>query len=305
MSIPKKIHYCWFGGNPLPELAQKCIDSWKKYLPDYEIIRWDESNFDFSLKWKLSLDFAFAIRYNQCRKNFQGGNTMKPTKPIALQLYSVRFDMAEDFYGTLKKVADMGYDGVEFAGFYGEKAEDVKKACDELGLVPISSHVVMTPLLIDELDAQIEYHKTLGCKYIVMPYADENYRPGGPEFPSFITTTTSNLSNTATPTDSTISIPQFPPNISIPRSTSAGFPSQAEIPRLTSENTTEDLKSFTLRTTFSKTPNIRAICTLLSTKTVRTISTLIFPKAKTSISDRSAKVRSAFPQLSTPRKNVI
>ena len=107
---------------------------------------------------------------------------MKPTKPIALQLYSVRFDMAEDFYGTLKKVADMGYDGVEFAGFYGEKAEDVKKACDELGLVPISSHVVMTPLLIDELDAQIEYHKILGCKYIVMPYADENYRPGGPKF---------------------------------------------------------------------------------------------------------------------------
>lgn len=44
--IPKKIHYCWFGGNPLPKAAQKCIDSWKKYFPDYEIIRWDESNYD-------------------------------------------------------------------------------------------------------------------------------------------------------------------------------------------------------------------------------------------------------------------
>lgn len=44
--IPKKIHYCWFGGNPLPELAQKCIASWKKYCPDYEIIEWNESNFD-------------------------------------------------------------------------------------------------------------------------------------------------------------------------------------------------------------------------------------------------------------------
>lgn len=44
--IPKIIHYCWFGGNPLPPLAQKCIKSWKKYCPDYEIIRWDESNFD-------------------------------------------------------------------------------------------------------------------------------------------------------------------------------------------------------------------------------------------------------------------
>ena len=44
--IPKKIHYCWFGGNPLPEFAQKCIASWKKYLPDYEIIEWNESNYN-------------------------------------------------------------------------------------------------------------------------------------------------------------------------------------------------------------------------------------------------------------------
>lgn len=46
--IPKKIHYCWFGGKPLPEMALKCIESWKKYCPDYEIIRWDESNFDIN-----------------------------------------------------------------------------------------------------------------------------------------------------------------------------------------------------------------------------------------------------------------
>ena len=36
-NIPKVIHYCWFGGNPLPELAIKCIESWKKFCPDYEI----------------------------------------------------------------------------------------------------------------------------------------------------------------------------------------------------------------------------------------------------------------------------
>ena len=44
--IPKIIHYCWFGGNPLPELAQKCIASWKKFLPGYEIKEWNESNYD-------------------------------------------------------------------------------------------------------------------------------------------------------------------------------------------------------------------------------------------------------------------
>lgn len=46
--IPKTIHYCWFGGNPLPKLAEKCIKSWEKYCPDYEIIRWDESNYDIA-----------------------------------------------------------------------------------------------------------------------------------------------------------------------------------------------------------------------------------------------------------------
>lgn len=44
--IPKVIHYCWFGGNPIPESAKKCIDSWKKFLPDYEIKEWNESNYN-------------------------------------------------------------------------------------------------------------------------------------------------------------------------------------------------------------------------------------------------------------------
>lgn len=44
--IPRIIHYCWFGGNPLPEEAVRCIESWKKYCPDYEIREWNESNFD-------------------------------------------------------------------------------------------------------------------------------------------------------------------------------------------------------------------------------------------------------------------
>ncbi|MCD8182119.1 MAG: glycosyl transferase [Bacteroides sp.] len=46
--IPKIIHYCWFGRNPLPPLAVKCIESWKRYLPDYEIKEWNEDNFDMN-----------------------------------------------------------------------------------------------------------------------------------------------------------------------------------------------------------------------------------------------------------------
>ncbi len=47
--IPKKIHYCWFGRAAKPRLAEKCIKSWKKYCPHYEIIEWNEDNFDVNL----------------------------------------------------------------------------------------------------------------------------------------------------------------------------------------------------------------------------------------------------------------
>lgn len=73
--IPKIIHYCWFGGKPLPENMKKCIASWKKYLPDYEIKEWNESNFDLNCceyvqeaykikKWAFVSDYArFWILY--------------------------------------------------------------------------------------------------------------------------------------------------------------------------------------------------------------------------------------------------
>lgn len=74
--IPKIIHYCWFGGKPLPPLAERCIASWKKWLPDYEIRCWDESNFDVNAieytrlaysrgKYAFVSDYArFWILYN-------------------------------------------------------------------------------------------------------------------------------------------------------------------------------------------------------------------------------------------------
>ena len=47
--IPKKLHYIWLGGNPLPEIALKCMESWKKFCPDYEIVVWDESNLNLDI----------------------------------------------------------------------------------------------------------------------------------------------------------------------------------------------------------------------------------------------------------------
>lgn len=75
--IPKRIHYCWFGGGDLPEMAKKCIASWQKYCPDYEIVRWNEQNFDVqqipyikeayeAKKWAFVSDYArFKILYEQ------------------------------------------------------------------------------------------------------------------------------------------------------------------------------------------------------------------------------------------------
>ena len=100
--------------------------------------------------------------------------------PVALQVYSVRDDLAADFYGTLKKVKELGYDGVEFAGLYGAAPAEIKAWCKELELVPISAHVPFVDMLADpELLAD---YAEIGCKYVAIPYLTEEYRPGAEKF---------------------------------------------------------------------------------------------------------------------------
>lgn len=104
--------------------------------------------------------------------------------PIALQLYSVRTDMEADFEGTLKKVKELGYDGVEFAGLYGKSAAEVKKMCDEIGLVPISAHVPYGELLKGE--ETFKAYAEIGCKYIVIPWIGAECLAGGEKNAEFI-----------------------------------------------------------------------------------------------------------------------
>lgn len=101
--------------------------------------------------------------------------------PIGVQLYSVRGDMAADFYGTLKAVKEMGYDGVEFAGLFGNTPEQVKAWCEELELNPISAHVPLADMTAD-IDAVINAYKTIGCKFIAVPYLPDELRPGAEQF---------------------------------------------------------------------------------------------------------------------------
>lgn len=92
---------------------------------------------------------------------------------INLQLWSVKDDVAEDFFGTLSKVAKMGYTGVEFAGFGGIDAKDMRAKLDELSLKAVSAHIGYD-VLKNELQSTIDYLKTLGASFIVCPGADVN-----------------------------------------------------------------------------------------------------------------------------------
>lgn len=96
---------------------------------------------------------------------------------VALQLYSVRDEMQQDFAGTLKKVKEMGYDGVEFAGLFGHSAAEVKALCEENGLVPISAHVAYAEQLLGE--ETFKTYGEIGCRYIVVPWIDAEYLAGG------------------------------------------------------------------------------------------------------------------------------
>ncbi len=101
--------------------------------------------------------------------------------PVALQLYSIRTDMEKDVLSTLKAVKDMGYDGVELAGLYGHAPEQMKAWLDEVGLTPISAHVPLAEMLADA-DKVIADYKTVGVQYIVVPYLEEERRPGNAGF---------------------------------------------------------------------------------------------------------------------------
>lgn len=88
---------------------------------------------------------------------------------IGLQLYSVRQDCARDLPGTLARVAEMGYEGVEFAGYYGRSAEELRKMLDERGLKCCGTHTALNTLLGDALEPTIAFNRTLGNRYLVVP----------------------------------------------------------------------------------------------------------------------------------------
>lgn len=89
-----------------------------------------------------------------------------------LQMYSVRDSVQESMKDTLEKVSKLGYKHIEFAGFFGNKAEDVKAWLDEFGLECSGTHTGMDAISPENIDETIVYHKTIGCKHLIVPGCD-------------------------------------------------------------------------------------------------------------------------------------
>ena len=95
---------------------------------------------------------------------------------LAVQVYSVRKLAAEDFAGTLAGIGRMGYQAVEFAGFYGKSAADVKQYLKDAGLKAASSHTGLDLLLGDKFQETVDFHKEIGCPCMVVPSMPQKYR---------------------------------------------------------------------------------------------------------------------------------
>lgn len=95
--------------------------------------------------------------------------------PVALQLYTVRDETARDFAGTVRRVAEMGYPAVEFAGYGGLTAEQMVALLSETGLRAASTHVGLDALESD-LDQQLDYCSAINCTHLVLPWLVPEYR---------------------------------------------------------------------------------------------------------------------------------
>ena len=100
----------------------------------------------------------------------QSSATAKKKIPVGVELYSVRNECKADFPGTMEAVAKIGYQGVEFAGYWGRSAKEIRKMVDDNGLVTCGTHTQLVDLQPDKIDATIEFNQIIGNKFIICPW---------------------------------------------------------------------------------------------------------------------------------------
>lgn len=94
--------------------------------------------------------------------------------PVGIQLYSFRNQGKADFPGIIKKSAELGFSGVEFAGYgpFGDKPAELRKMVDDAGLKVFGTHTGYNLVMPDKIQQTIDFHKTIGCPYIIVPWID-------------------------------------------------------------------------------------------------------------------------------------
>lgn len=102
--------------------------------------------------------------------------TKKQTIPVGVQLYSVREACSQNFEKTIETVAKIGYQGVEFAGYYNYGAKDLRKILDENGLLCCGTHTAWDTVFGDKLNETVEYNNILGNRNLIIPSLPEEYR---------------------------------------------------------------------------------------------------------------------------------
>lgn len=146
--IPKKVHYCWFGRGEKPKLVQKCIASWKKYMPDYEIVEWNEDSFDVNMNAYTRMcyeekKYAFLSDYVRLLVVYENGG--------------IYFDTDVE---VVRPFDDLLIDGA-FFGF-----ENDTHVASGLGFGAKKGHPVVRQMLKEYeplLDGQ---HGTVGCPHL-------------------------------------------------------------------------------------------------------------------------------------------
>ena len=123
---------------------------------------------DFTRRDMLKLGLGGAALWAAGSERLSAAETKKI--PIALQLYSVRQDCEKDLPAVLQAVAKIGYKGVEFAGYYGRDAAQLRKLLDDNGLKCCGTHIGLDTLQGDKLSKTVEFNKTLGNPFLIVSW---------------------------------------------------------------------------------------------------------------------------------------
>src|SRR5689334_7863712 len=95
--------------------------------------------------------------------------------PVGLQLYSLREESEKDFGKTIQKTAEMGFEGVEFAGYFGRSAKEVRKLLDDAGLKSFGTHLGVDTLLDGEFQKTVDFNLAIGNKYLIVAGMSDKY----------------------------------------------------------------------------------------------------------------------------------